>query len=179
MSDFHLTFPISLSSVSANGCQFAIVDCASASEGAAPKECSQADDQAIGALNAIARRLHEMQSAFTSQATQLGDQVSQAATEIARAVLCDDELVQNRALQFVQIALEQIEGSLSKTAFVHPSCVATIQKWIDQSDMESLDVAGDESVAPGDCRIDCGETGVTATLDAFLESMLAQTKVHH
>lgn len=180
MSVIHLTFPSSLTSITAQGCRVEVVDCANGASGDCDSAAEQkVDDQAIGALNAIARRLGEMQETHASERRDLSDQVSQAATEIARAVLNDQELVQQRSLQFVQIAIEQLQATVSKTAYVHPTCVETIQSWIDQSDMELLEVAADDSVEPGDCRIDCGDRGVTATLDALLESMLTQSQNHH
>ncbi|QDT11171.1 FliH/SctL family protein [Stieleria marina] len=176
MSQFHITFPKSLASISSVDSRLTVID--RSKLGSTPHE-ERADDQAIGALNAIARRLHEMQDSLNTQTHDLSEQVSQAATEIARAVLNDQELVQNRALQFVQIAMEQIQSDVKKTAFVHPTCVETIQAWVDQSDMDQLNVVGDAMVAPGDCRVDCGDTGVTATLDAFLESIHAQSQQPH
>ena len=181
MSIVHIKFPSPPKRLSSPDANCVDVDCAvlddsEASNGDIDPAQPTVDPQVVESLSAIANRLTQLQGALASERQRLGQQVVQAATEVARAVLRDQELVQQRVVQFVQIATEQIDSNHHQTALVHPSCVDAVQSWLDESEAKSLHVIGDDTVSPGDCRIDCGDRGVTATLDAFLAALIDQAQ---
>jgi flagellar biosynthesis/type III secretory pathway protein FliH len=174
MSTIHISFPKALTSITAADCVVAVRD-AVADEAHADQASESANQQALKTLGKIAQCLADLEAADTQLAKQVGERIHQAATQIAQTLLNDATLFQDRSLKFVQIALEQIDSPGAKVAYVHPSCLTTIENWIVQANIPSLSVAQDASVLPGDCRIDCGDTGVAATLDAFFECLSQQT----
>jgi flagellar biosynthesis/type III secretory pathway protein FliH len=141
----------------------------------ADETSESASQQALETLEKISRQLADLKGADTQAIHQVGERIHQATIQIAQALLNDSSLLQDRSLKFVQIALEQIESPASKVAYVNPSCLTTIENWIAEANIQSLSVAGDASVLPGDCRMDCGDTGVAATLDAYFDCLSQQT----
>lgn len=175
MPTLHVAFANPLTNITAADCKIAVRD-AAANDATRDESSANTNQQTTEALQAIARQLSNLEIAKSDLMRQTSEQIAQAAAEIARAVLRDPELVQDRAVKFVELGVEQIDSNNDKIAWVHPSCVFTIQQWLEQADIRSLTVAGDDSVDPGDCRIDCGDTGVSATLDAYFDCIRNQSQ---
>ncbi len=169
MSKFHLEFASELASVSSPNGRITVEH--------SPLESSQPakndDANAIAALDLLATRFNELEIQAMTRIDRFEQQLIAMAFDVARAVLCDEEiLIQKRVEQYVRIALDQMRPDIPKIVYVHPKCVAPIKRWIEQSAISTIEVKEDGSISPGDCRIESDETGVSATLDAFLDAGL-------
>jgi flagellar biosynthesis/type III secretory pathway protein FliH len=173
MSEFHVAFTINPSSISAPNGRLTIVEAPKVS--AAPIKTY--DAEAFAAIDCISAKLTELEDLLERRIDLMKQQISSLAIDVARAVVSDEELlIQKRVQSFVQAAFDQQHPSIPRTISVHPECLAPIQRWLQQGSHSGIEIKEDASILPGDCRIESGETGVAATLDAFLDLVFKQLR---
>ena len=166
MSEFRLNFKTPLTSVSAPG----VVTTALEDDS---KALAQRDADAFTALTAAQTSLAKIEQGLTVRLDSMNSAVTDMAINVARYVFnSDQELISKRATEFVSAAFAELHPSVPNAVFVHPDCVATIEGWMAKSGEGPFAIHGDESILPGDCRIESGTQGVMADLDALLDSVV-------
>ncbi|NNE01509.1 MAG: hypothetical protein HKN47_29710 [Pirellulaceae bacterium] len=173
MSNVQLQFKTMPTSIAAPGCHV------SQHEMAAKPADPQLDVQAAATLQAIATSIHALRSDVDQQLSQIQQSTTAIAIEICRAVLSDgaEELVAKRIEHYLQLALEQMRPDAPKQVSVHPDCADRIASWIADSVDPNIIISTDASIAAGDCRIESGQTGISASLNDFLDSITQQLSV--
>lgn len=166
MSEFRLNFKTPLTSVSTPG----VVTTALEDDSNA---LAQRDADACAALTAAQTSLGKIEQALTERLDSMNSTITDMAINVARNVFnSDQELISKRATEFVSAAFTELSPTVPNAVFVHPDCVATIEGWMDKSGEGPFAIRGDESILPGDCRVESGTQGVMAELDALLDSVV-------
>ncbi len=99
--------------------------------------------------------------------------IYETAIQIAVTAMGEDEdAIRIRLERFAQVATEALRPRLPTLIAVHPSCLAAIEDWIAHNHAEfKAEIYADENLAPGDCRVENGEMGVSATLESMIENV--------
>ena len=168
MTTFHLEFTSELRSVCSPVGRITVNELPL--ESASPDNTHDAD--AIAVIHAIADKLNDLENLVQGQFDRLQRQIIAVAVDVAKAALNDEDLlIQKRVEHYVQIAVDAMQPAPSKTVFVHPKCSMRVKGWLEKSAVNAIEIKEDDSILPGDCRIESGDAGVLATLDSFLDLM--------
>ena len=136
----------------------------------------ESHEDAIATLNQIAQQIERIETQVADKIAAFTEHVASTAIEVARTVIhSDQELVERQVRNFVQQAMDSVASMQTKpglTISVNPACVETIHDWAKESDATNIQVNPDESIPPGDCRIESGDQGVSASLDTLLQMIL-------
>ncbi len=120
-------------------------------------------------LAALGRQLLEVQRSVQTQTEQVHQLVTKVAAAIAAEALgSDDQLLAQRVVHYADLLMKQLQPKQSATAFVHPRCVETLNRWADEASLEHLEIRPDGNLAAGDCRIEVEGKGLVASLESFL-----------
>ncbi|QEF97632.1 flagellar assembly protein H [Stieleria maiorica] len=137
-------------------------------ESAARDEAAAA---ALKTLHSIEQKLKLLDARLDEELSTIGVQLTAAATQIAKQALgSDNALVEERVAHFANLLLRQVHPSQSAVIYVHPDYVVSLQSWLSQIDYEAIEIQGDATVQPGDCRIESNGKGFLASLDSFLDA---------
>ena len=120
---------------------------------------------------ALIKKLAEIDSMINHAIQGLEDRAVSLAVGLARQTLeSDDDLITERVQHFAQVLLKECEDTTLATLFVHPVCIPAIHEALADSSHQHVAIQPDPSLLPGDCRIESGDKGFLASLDALLES---------
>lgn len=120
---------------------------------------------------ALLKKLGEIDSMINHAIQGLEDRAVSLAVGLARQTLESDEaLITERVQHFAHLLLKECEDTTLATLFVHPVCIPAIHEAIADSSHQHVAIQPDPTLLPGDCRIESGDKGFLASLDALLES---------
>ncbi|WP_182868010.1 FliH/SctL family protein [Rhodopirellula sp. JC639] len=126
---------------------------------------------ALKTLQSIEQQLNLLDAKLEEEFSTIGVQLTAAATQIAKQALgSDSALVEERVAHFANLLLRQVHPSQSAVIYVNPDCVVSLQSWLSQVDYEAIEIQGDATVQPGDCRIESNGKGFLASLESFLDA---------
>ena len=127
--------------------------------------------QALSAMAAAAHSLASIERLIKARVDALAQEISLHAIDVARSVLNGDSaLIEKRVAEFVQAAIGELRPAPPRQVFVHSTCAETIKRWVEEQESPPIEIISDDSVAPGDCRVESGAAGVAATLEAFFDA---------
>ena len=117
-------------------------------------------------LSAIDKRLSEQFSLFQDQLIGLSANVAQQVLQ------SDDELIERRLRQYVELGMECSPNVSVTSIAVHPSCVDYLSEWTKESELSSIRVVPDASISRGDCRLEHEDQGFWLSLESQLQSIV-------
>jgi flagellar biosynthesis/type III secretory pathway protein FliH len=161
MSVFRLDFNAALPSIQSGEARVVIQDV----EG--PDEEFQRD--VLNSITAVQSQIEELKTAVARDLQVIRDNYAAAVIELARVVLGeDDALVEKRVKRFLDAAMEAMPIGTVTKVFVNPRHVPVIIDGLQSAGGQGIEVIGDEKVAAGDCRVENGMHGFSATMEAIL-----------
>ncbi len=140
----------------------------------APKPSPPPVDLAMQTLDAIKNELRKTTAELSSQHAALQSTAASYAIEIVRVFLgSTSDAVEQRLQQNVIRVLQHPDAVIVKL-HVHSSCHESIKRWLnEESDLLipdlAIEVLEDDSLSPGDCRVDFGQSGRLASLEDQLK----------
>mgnify|MGYP001794534826 CR=1 FL=1 len=132
---------------------------------------AQAASDALRAMQSIENELQAIHETMHHACEDAQTRVMSAAIRIAKEALgSENDLIEQQVTHFADVLMQQLQPAPGAVAFVHPSCLQSMQQWKLNQKIPALEIQGDASVAAGDCRIEVNGKGLLASLDAFLDA---------
>ena len=182
-TSFQVQFEIPLVSVSAMGAlvvaenltrEALALDDVESGPDLAAEELVQTIQSIEAKLAAISETIQAQNQSVVAAATEYG-------LEIVRLLLQnDDELIEKRLLRYVEIGLAQNDPEAGEPQiYVHSECLEGLKTWMAAAGKLNLELHADDSILPGDCRIEVGETGLLASVESQLELIATKLRQAH
>ncbi|MEZ6095640.1 MAG: FliH/SctL family protein [Pirellulaceae bacterium] len=137
----------------------------------APKpDTHQQNEQVQQLLEHLAMQVEEIAAARRQSLAELQELAVRLAVRIARSIIATevpDDVA--RIEKLAEQAIVYFDGADELTLRVHPELLAQLQH-NHQPSLQGLQIEGDPTLSPGDCRID----GVDSTLMVDIEHKLSQ-----
>lgn len=167
MKDFKIELPKSLVAVSCEGARI------TEQQSRISESERQRQVAAQQSLKNMQVQLNAMQDRVEGEMRALRERVADLSSHVVKTLVQNDSTLKDAVVQrFADVLCSALEPSLPDRIHVHPDCLKAIRSWAEASS-NALQIVPDAAIAPGDCIVECGDRGLAANLDSFLQSALA------
>lgn len=121
-------------------------------------------------MDAISNRLSSLEQHIQHELSSVQSKIISVATEIAKALGSDQDLIEQRVAHFADVLLKQIQPTKQTVIYVNASCIHSVTRLLSESDRTQILIQADSTIEPGDCRIETDGKGFLASLDSYLDA---------
>ena len=133
--------------------------------------------EAVAALRQTINKMDHIENEIQQRLDKIEGKIVDVAANIAEGVLNEDrDLIDERVQRFLELSMQQMLPLKVRSVYLHPSCHSAVESWLEKTSESSIEIFEDASILPGDCRVECDETGIVARLDNYLQAATAELR---